>query len=72
MKFNVNNYVKIRITKAGEEALAKAGHNHLDFERDEDGWVRLQMWCMMEYFGHAMNMYDDCPFETTIIIEDGK
>lgn len=79
MKFNINNYVKVRITPNGIKAL-ETNHNHLkniapsigDFrppEIDSDGFVKFQLWQLMQEFGPYIKMGVALPFETEIEIE---
>ena len=78
--FNINDYVKVRLTDKGKyiyyhqfdkinECIRKIGGNLLnpiELKYDDDGYVELQMWHLMEIFGE--HLYNGCevPFDTTI------
>ena len=82
MKFNINDMVKVKLTKAGVNELRRA-HEDLN-ERcccdfpfteplvDEDGYSKFQLWCLMSNLGHKCGMGHELPFETNIIIEENK
>lgn len=85
-KFNVNEYVKVKLNDLGISIL-KARHNELngmirarggkgfgEFELkvDEEGYTKFPLWELMNIFGHAMVMGLDVPFETNIIVTKGK
>lgn len=80
MKFNINHYVKVKLTEKGIEIL-KEQHNDIqkyalllpDFEepqKDDDGYTKFQLWELMLKFGN--HLYNGCevPFHPEIIIED--
>jgi hypothetical protein len=79
MKFNVNNYVKVRLTDEGRTIIKCKRYSnpllkgYLDYDdtypkEDENGWSMWQMWDLMSMFGDYM--YNGCriPFETEIEI----
>lgn len=76
MEFNVNNYVRVRLTETGREKL-RQWHKDLmgtmdgyrEPKEDADGWSRWQMWSLMQQLGWALGNGITAPFETTIIIE---
>lgn len=81
MKFNVNDYVKVKLTKKGLEILKEQHaqlqsyyHKHnIEFDPpsvDEDGYSSFQMHYLMNIFGPGMLLGCEVPFETEIIIED--
>ena len=80
--FNINSTVKVRLTKYGKELLRKdweslwTSINRLDEHPykpptpDADGYVRFQMWELMERLGEYCGWVDDLPFETVILIDE--
>jgi hypothetical protein len=79
--FNINNTVKVRLTKFGKELHKKEwedfwGSGRLDEypytppREDENGYVEFQMWRLMESFGNYMGMGCELPFETIILIDE--
>lgn len=79
MKFNVNNYVRVRLTSYGKEILRKQfDEMHEKFpsafrefalpKEDSEGWSEWQMWYLMEKFGDYIRLGGDVPFETEIDI----
>ena len=84
IKFNINHHVKVKLTGYGLDILRKH-HESLakqfpevfgefkEPKKDEDGYVRFQMWCLMERFGPYIHMgCKEQPFETNIILEVPK
>lgn len=80
MRFNINHYVKVKLTEKGIEILKKQ-HEDIqkyalllpDFEepaKDNDGYTRFQLWVLMCTFGE--HLYNGCeaPFNPEIIIEE--
>lgn len=78
MKFNVNSYVRVKLTDLGRERL-KADHDALWVGRkrtydyhlppeDADGWSKWQLWDLMESLGKYMGMGRHPPFETEMEI----
>ena len=76
MKFNINNYVKVRLTDRGKQAL-KDNHYKVfagvldrfpyrEPVEDEDGMVKFQMWDLMQRLGPLCRLGSRCPFETEI------
>lgn len=78
MKFNVNDYVRVRLTPNGRSILRQ------NYERDsalidnpppftlpdEDaaGWSKWQLWVLMETFGPSISIGMNPPFEPYIEI----
>ena len=82
MRFNINNYVKVKLTDYGRKAHRQWHdnlHSHVTKEKrdlwylapeeDADGWSRWQMWYLMQRVGWACGMGGPIPFETQIEIE---
>jgi len=78
MKFNINDYVKVKLTPFGVEILARK-HAELKKEYpslhefkmpviDSEGYTKYQMWHLMQDFGDCLG-FGTLPFETTIDIE---
>lgn len=84
MKFNVNNYVKVRLTDYGREILYKEWlkfqKTHPDIikksftlpEEDSDGWTMFQGWKLMNTFGRYVLPGHKLPFEAEIEIVERK
>lgn len=80
MEFNINDYVKVKLTDLGKEILRnqhKILYKKLPKEcyaeyqepkEDENGYSKWQLWGLMSHFGNIL--YNGCklPFETDIII----
>ena len=84
-EFNINNYVRVRLTETGintlrdnHDALNGFAHGVLgDFappKEDKGGWSRWQLWELMHQLGPSCMNGFNVPFETTIQIlcEGGK
>lgn len=71
--FNVNEYVRVRLTDVGRRIYEKSwrdvGVEPLPLKTDDKGWTEFQMWEMCHYFGSHMNNGARVPFETTIQIK---
>ena len=72
VRFNVNDNVRVKVTDAGRKAY-RAYHDQLGLNPDDynlkvgpDGWTEMQLWEVMQYFGHATYNGCDVPFETEI------
>lgn len=78
MKFNVNNYVKIKLNERGKEILLKEWEAMPESYRsrypfkspkeDEEGWSKWQLWNVMETFGPHIFLGCVNPFDTEIEI----
>lgn len=78
MPFNINDHVRVRLTKRGrelnrkryDELMAKwPGKPLYDYtppKEDEKGWSEWQLWALMEEFGRHMCIGTETPFETEI------
>lgn len=80
---NINNYVRIKLTKFGFEKLKK---NHEDLRKkfptvgeftppkvDEDGFCKMQLWQVMNIFGEDLFSGSiNLPFETNIQIDEAQ
>lgn len=80
MRFNMNQYVKVKLTDVGREKLQQ-DHQKLystfkssrEFrlpKEDEDGWSKWQMWHLFEAFGPHIHLGARIPFETEIELID--
>lgn len=83
MLFNINDYVKVKLTDYGKMLLEKQhfelyeslGVSPIPYtppKKDENGYVKFQLWVLMSNFGSALMMSGDTPFETEIIICKGE
>ncbi len=78
MKFNINNYVRVKLTDRGRENHRKnhdelfAGWSEKPEYRppveDAEGWSKWQMWSLMADFGPHISIGMNPPFETEIEI----
>jgi len=80
VRFNVNHYVRVKITQHGKKCLrknyddlAKSYGGKLGFKfrlpkADADGWTQFQMHDLMANFGQHMYCGCKIPFETEIEI----
>lgn len=84
VKFNINNYVQIRLTEAGRDILYK---QHLQLQKyiqqknlnyatvpfkineDSQGWSRWQFHTLISKFGAAISLSQQPPFELEIKLE---
>lgn len=81
MKFNINEYVHVKLTERGRELHRKEhddfnSKHDLDLEylppKDSDkypGYSKFQLWHLMEDFGKYCRTGCFPPFETEIMIE---
>ena len=82
MRFNINNYVRVRLTDRGrsihrewyEKISKQYPPDCLSYRpptEDEEGWSRWQLWDLMNIFGPSCMNGCIIPFETEIdIVED--
>ena len=82
MKFNINNFVKVKLTIKGRRIL-KERHdklNHvcnkkpekLSIKTDKNGYTEFQLHELMNIFGPHMTLGFKPPFLTNIILCDDK
>jgi len=81
MKYNINQYVKVKLTDYGMDILKK-DHDELQMWMPEDarrpfeepklkdGWYKTQLWILMNSFGSHLSMGGKLPFETEIHLEE--
>ncbi len=85
-KFNINNYVKVKLTDYGLQVYCEQFNKPLlgfptlrehlktldsvKMEADSEGHHSFQMWHFMELFGSSVGIAKDKVFELDIIIED--
>lgn len=67
MKFNINDYVKVKLTEHGKKILKEKDINN---SVDENGYTKFQLWDIMNIFGEYCILGCDVPFETEIIIPE--
>jgi hypothetical protein len=77
--FNINNYVKVKLTDKGKEIFY---HQHDEIndlagkeliephypEVDVDGYTEFQLWELMRLYGEHLSNGCNLPFETNIVI----
>lgn len=72
VKHNVNNQVKVKLTKRGQEIL-DARYARFDLvntiKPDKDGYTSFQMRDLMATFGEYMILDYEVPFDTEILIQ---
>jgi hypothetical protein len=82
MKFNINDYVRVKLTPEGVEYLRQKHENSLaDCHKrgfpgfpfktpvtDKDGWSNWQLWDLMSSFGADIGPGRSLLFETEIEI----
>lgn len=78
MEININDSVKVKLNETGMYILRE---NHLKLKesfpnlgefndaRDEDGYMKFQLWDLMQTFGPHIDLCHAPPFDTTIILE---
>lgn len=82
MKFNINNYVMVKLTDYGRNELQRQ-HDELvkttgykgayqPPKTDSDGYSKFQLWDLMATFGHMIFNGCNPPFETEIFIGEKK
>ena len=80
-KLNINEYVKVKLNETGldiyikrmkeiNESLKEKGTD-LEFPlypvRDDKGYVKFQLWDLMELFGEYLRVGEEIPFENNSI-----
>jgi len=81
--FNMNHYIKVKITKIGLDELERQHNEYkkvypLAFKEfiapnvDEDGFSKWQMWSLMCQLGHLLGNGFSVPFMPEIKIEVKK
>lgn len=79
MKFNINDYVRVKLTPHGRFLLEKKHHEFYEkyrianreytpYKEDDNGWSTWQLWNLMNYLGEYITMGAELPFETNIEI----
>lgn len=75
IKYNVNNYMYIKITDFGKELIInKFGYSYfencVERNKQENGYYKLQCHHIMNYFGE--HLYNGCkiPFEPTVYLDE--
>lgn len=71
MKFNINHYVRIRLTDYGRSIVKGEKHPWPDLiedRKDSEGFHRVQMWVAMSTFGPFIGMGAPLCFDNTIEI----
>lgn len=78
-EFNVNQYVKVKLTDEGLDILRKDNENmRKAFPKwpewkepvtDEEGYAEFQCWSLMSRFGEHISLGSKLPFETVILVD---
>lgn len=80
-EFNVNSWVKVKLTEVGLQELQRQKEalrdslSHIknlpvyDVKVDSEGYYTCQMWSLMESLGHLCRLGCEPPFDTTILLE---
>lgn len=66
MEFNINDYVRVRMTDDGRKVCERAKLRVYE----QDGWSIWQLWELMAIFGSHIYMGGPTLFETTIDIPE--
>ena len=78
IRFNINNYVWVKLTSEGRKIKKKIEDDFrsefpsylgIPMIENSDGWSRWQLWELMEMFGSSLCNGCSVPFETEILIE---
>lgn len=88
IKFNMNQYARVKLTKEGKNILCKdflttlkmiqerTGridiHERKTMNYTRDGWYEAQLWTLFRVFGEHIGMARNLMFETDIILKDVK
>ena len=80
--FNINNIVKVKLTEHGKKMLER-DHNEFWGSRgildkfpyqppkeDKDGYVKFQLWNLMDKLGKYCGLGCAMPFDTVILIDE--
>ena len=71
MEMNINEYVWVKLTEAGEEAYNKhfknLGIEPPPLKKTRDGWLKFQMWRLIQYFGSQCYLGGKGPFKGNIL-----
>ena len=80
--FNINYNVRVKLTEQGKQLLERdhndfwSSHGKLDEfpykppKEDEDGYVKFQLWSLMDKLGKYCGLCCEPPFDTVILIDD--
>jgi hypothetical protein len=69
MLFNINGYVKVKLTTHGWDIINKHSPYLGATIKEKDGWSEWQLWHLMSIFGEHIYLGGKNPFETTIDIK---
>lgn len=74
MKFNINNYVLVKLTPLGVSWINKyyadlGCQKAPELQYQTDGRVQFQLWELMSIFGTILDNGCDMPFETEIELD---
>lgn len=73
VNININDNVKLRLTEYGrtihkDHFSGRLGSNAYEqyYCPDDDGYVTMQLWEVMQVFGSHLHLGNEMPFETNI------
>lgn len=81
MRFNINDYVRVRLTDFGRKVHREQFRNlnatiplHANLKykppkEDDNGWSEWQLWHLIATFGEHVGVCKEQPFETEIEIQ---
>ena len=83
MNINLNDTVKVRLTKVGIDELTRQRDEFVRIfpsakvgsfipNIDEDGYAKFQLHTLMNNFGHMLSVGCQLPFHPNILIGDDK
>lgn len=77
--FNINNYVRVKLTDEGAAELKRQYDDLTELRnvdrpawtdpRDEGGYCKFQLWDLMNRFGHMMTLGRVMPFDPSIELD---
>lgn len=68
IEFNVNKYIKVKLTDLGKAHLIKKAPWIKINSADKDGYFQFQMWEFVDLFGEITSIGMNKYYETTILI----
>lgn len=72
MRVNINDFVRVKLTKRGREIMERwsldtSGSDARTKFVEPSGWTSWQMWELMKVFGPHLAMHEESPFDSNII-----
>lgn len=71
---NINEKIKVKLTEQGKDVVVEQGKDYLLRNEDENGFVSIQLWTLMQVFGPAFICSTNCKFfeNNNIMIDEKK